>query len=129
MERDQAGHRTTAAEADQQVSGRAGAQAAGQAPAPLRSHAGPSYSALDAVVGAGVVLVGVVMMVDNHRIGSNWVDDGPQTGYFPFHIGAILCIAGAAVLLKALLGRDRVADAFVTWDRFKLVLAVLLPTA
>jgi len=65
--------------------------AAGAATGPAR---GLSYSAMDAVVGAAVVLIGIVMMVDNHRIGADWGDDGPQTGYFPFHIGAILCIAG-----------------------------------
>ncbi len=90
---------------------------------------GLSYSGMDAVVGAAVVIVGLVMMVDNHRIGASWGDDGPQTGYFPFHIGAILCIAGVAVMLKALLGADRIRASFVTWDRFRLVLAVLVPTA
>ena len=127
MERDKAARRTTAAGADQEELGKAAAQAPGQVQP--RSRAGPSYRVVDAVVGAGVVLVGIVMMVDNHRIGSSWGDDGPQTGYFPFHIGAILCIAGAAVFLKSVLARNRVAGAFVTWDRFKLVLAVLLPTA
>jgi len=99
--------------------------AAGAATGPAR---GLSYSAMDAVVGAAVVLIGIVMMVDNHRIGADWGDDGPQTGYFPFHIGAILCIAGVAVVLKAILGADRIHSSFVTWDRFRLVLAVLVPT-
>ena len=76
-----------------------------------------------------MILVGIVMMVDNHRIGADWGVDGPQTGYFPFHIGAILCIAGLVVMLKAMLGAERVSTAFVTWERFRLVLAVLVPTA
>ena len=101
--------------------------------AQAQREAGPSgglsYSAMDAVVGAAVVLIGLVMMVDNHRIGADWGSDGPQTGYFPFHIGAILCIAGVAVMLKAVLGADRIRTPFVTWDRFRLVLAVLAPTA
>ena len=131
MERDKVVRRETAPgagqEAAREVAQEAAQEAARNAPPPPRG--GPAYSGVDAVVGAGVVLVGVVMMVDNYRIGANWVDDGPQTGYFPFHIGAILCIAGAAVLLKALLAADRIRTAFVTWDRFKLVLAVLLPTS
>ena len=89
---------------------------------------GLSYSAVDALVAVAVFAVGVVMMVDNHRIGTSWASDGPQSGYFPFHIGAILCIAGAAVFLKALFGRQRNRTPFVTWERFRLVLAVLLPT-
>ena len=88
---------------------------------------GLSYSVVDALAAVAVFLVGVVMMADNYRIGTSWADDGPQSGYFPFHIGAILCIAGTAVFMKALFARQRDRTPFVTWDRFRLVLAVLLP--
>jgi len=67
--------------------------------------------------------------VDNQRIGITWAVDGPESGYFPYHVGLILCISGAAVLLKALFGKQRNREIFVTWDRFRLVLLVLLPTA
>jgi hypothetical protein len=83
---------------------------------------------VDALVALGVFLVGVVMMVDNHRLGASWAEDGPESGYFPFHIGAILCIGAVVVLVKALRSQsDR--HVFVTWERFRFVLAVLLPTA
>ncbi|SHG92270.1 tripartite tricarboxylate transporter TctB family protein [Pollutimonas bauzanensis] len=90
---------------------------------------GWSHSAIDAAAAAVVFAIGVVMMIDNHRIGASWAADGPESGYFPFHIGLILCIAGAAVLLKSLLGRRRNREVFVTWARFRLVLMVLAPTA
>lgn len=93
-----------------------------------RPRGGLTYSVVDALAAVVVFLVGVVMMVDNHRIGSSWAEDGPQSGYFPFHIGAILCIASVAVFLKALFAKQRDHTAFVTWERFRLVLAVLLPT-
>ena len=96
---------------------------------PPGEKGGLSYSAVDALAAVAVFLIGVVMMVDNYRIGTRWADDGPQSGYFPFHIGAILCIASAAVLLKALFGRQRDRTPFVSWNRFRLVLAVLLPMA
>ncbi|MBO1114154.1 tripartite tricarboxylate transporter TctB family protein [Bordetella petrii] len=90
---------------------------------------GLSHSAVDAITAAVFFVVGVVMMVDNHRIGIAWATDGPESGYFPFHVGLIICIASAAVFLKALFGKHRNRQVFVTWDRFRLVLLVLLPTA
>lgn len=89
---------------------------------------GLSYSAIDAITAVVIFAIGVVMMVDNYRIGSSWAVDGPESGYFPFHIGLILCIAGLAVLLKSLLGKQRDRTVFVSWARFRLVLMVLLPT-
>jgi len=67
-------------------------------------------------------------MIDNHRIGAGWADDGPEAGYFPFRIGAILCLASAVVMLRTLTGKQRNLEAFVTWERFKPVLLVLVPT-
>ena len=93
------------------------------------SGGGLSYSAVDAITAVVVFAIGVVMMVDNHRIGSNWAADGPESGYFPFHIGLILCIASVAVLLKSLFGKQRNRTVFVSWARFRLVLMVLVPTA
>ncbi len=90
---------------------------------------GLSYSVVDAITAAVVIIIGIVMMVDNQRIGITWAVDGPESGYFPYHVGLILCISGAAVLLKALFGKQRNREIFVTWDRFRLVLLVLLPTA
>lgn len=93
------------------------------------SAKGLTYSAVDAITAAVVIFIGIVMMVDNQRIGITWAADGPESGYFPYHVGMILCISGAVVLLKALFGKRRNHEVFVTWDRFRLVLLVLLPTA
>lgn len=90
---------------------------------------GLSHSAVDALTAAVVVLVGAVMMVTNYEIGVSWGPEGPQSGYFPFYIGAILSIAGVVVMLKSLFGKHRNLEVFVTWERFRLVLMVLLPTA
>ena len=90
---------------------------------------GLSHSAVDAIAAVGIFLVGVVMMVDNYRLGAGWAPDGPESGYFPFRIGAILCIASVVVLLRAVFGKVRNREIFVSWKKFKLVLLVLLPTA
>lgn len=90
---------------------------------------GLSYSNMDAITSAIVFMVGIVMMVDNYRIGITWAVDGPESGYFPFYIGVILCIASAVLLVKSLFAPHRNRNIFVTWDRFRLVLMVLVPTA
>ncbi len=68
------------------------------------------------------------MMVDNYKVGAGWAADGPQSGYFPFRVGAIICISAVVVRLKALFGRHRNDEIFVSWERFRLVLMVLVPT-
>ena len=90
---------------------------------------GLSHSAVDALTALAIFLIGVVMMFDNYRIGAGWAADGPQSGYFPFRIGAILCIAAMVVFLRSLFGKQRQLEVFVSWERFRLVLMVLVPTA
>lgn len=90
---------------------------------------GLSYSAVDAITAVVIFILGAVMMADNYRIGISWAVDGPEPGYFPFHVGLVICIAGVAVFLKSVFGKHRNREVFVTWDRFRLVLLVLVPTA
>jgi hypothetical protein len=98
-------------------------------PTPVRQHRrGLSYSGVGALTAVVIFFLGVVMMADNTRIGAGWGTGGPQPGYFPFHIGAILCIAAAVVFFRTLFGRHRNSDIFVTWDQLKRVLIVLVPT-
>ncbi len=90
---------------------------------------GWSHGMVDAVTAVIIFALGVVMIVDNYKIGAGWASDGPQSGYFPLRIGVILCIASLAVALRSLLGKQRNFEVFVSWARLKLVLMVLLPTA
>jgi hypothetical protein len=90
---------------------------------------GLSHAVVDVVAAAIIIAIGVVMMVDNYRIGAGWASDGPESGYFPLRIGAILCLASLVVMFKGLFGKQRRQDVFVTWARFRPVLAVLLPTS
>jgi hypothetical protein len=88
-----------------------------------------SHSAVDAITSVGIFAIGVVMMVDNYKIGAGWAKDGPESGYFPFRIGVILCVASVVVLLKSLFAINRRRDSFVSREKLKPVLLVLLPTA
>lgn len=89
---------------------------------------GLSHGHVGAIAGMAILGIGIVMMFDSWRIGAGWEADGPAAGYFPFRIGAILCIAAANVVFRCLFGRDRDERVFVTWPRLRLVLAVLVPT-
>ncbi len=86
-----------------------------------------THQAAEMIVAVVIFLIGVVMMVDSHRIGMGWAPEGPQAGYFPFRTGAIICISSVVVFLRALFGKHRKQELFVSWDRFKQVLFVLIP--
>jgi putative tricarboxylic transport membrane protein len=68
-----------------------------------------------------------LIMYDNWRIGARWADDGPQAGYFPFRIGAIMFIAGAVTFGVNLLARTPSSN-FVDRSQARQVLQVLVPT-
>ena len=65
---------------------------------------GLTQSHVDAIAGVVIFLVGVVMMVDNYKLGAGWVAEGPAAGYFPFRIGAIICAASAFIGNRARAG-------------------------
>lgn len=88
-----------------------------------------SRRTVDVAVGIVAFAIGVVMMLDTYRLGAGWEGGSPQSGYFPFRIGAIICITAASVVFRAWWSaRHEAAKVFVTWPRLRLVLAVLLPT-
>jgi putative tricarboxylic transport membrane protein len=89
---------------------------------------GLSHAHVDAIAAVAILLIGVVMMVDNYKLGAGWATDGPQGGYFPFRIGAILCVAAAVVMYQSLFGKNRKQAVFVSWQQLKRVLLVLVPT-
>jgi hypothetical protein len=89
---------------------------------------GPSHSAVDAIAAIVIFLIGLVVMYDNYKLGAGWASDGPESGYFPLRIGALLCLASVVVALRSIFGKTRRHQVFVARDKFRLVLLVLLPT-
>jgi len=95
---------------------------------------GISVRVMEIVVAALMLAMGILVVYDSNRLGSKWGSDGPQSGYFPFYIGLLLCVSSAATLVQvAMAERKRRADAgeppklFVGWSELKLVLSVLVP--
>ena len=82
---------------------------------------------MELIVAGMFMAAAVLIMYDNWRIGARWGDDGPQAGYFPFRVGAIMFIASAVTFAVNLLARTPSAN-FVERSQFRRVLQVLLPT-
>src|SRR3954471_10032503 len=72
-------------------------------------------------------LLGAIVVFDSVRLGARWAEDGPQAGYFPFYIGVILCLSSAVNFALAFASKRE--GIFVEWEKLKLVLAVLVPSA
>ena len=84
---------------------------------------------VELAVGLIIVAIGILVVVDSHRVGASWGDDGPKAGYFPNIIGWILTAAGAWIAGETVFRWKRLAgQVFVTIADFKPVLAMLLPT-
>ena len=88
-----------------------------------------SMRTMEIVVAILFLAIGAIVMVDNMRVGAGWIDpDGPQAGYFPFRMGAIMSIASLVVLVQAAMARGP-RRAFVDVHALKQVMLVLIPAA
>ncbi|HSW84713.1 MAG TPA: tripartite tricarboxylate transporter TctB family protein [Usitatibacter sp.] len=85
-----------------------------------------SVRAWEVIVAAFFLVFGAIVVWDSRRLGAQWGSDGPQAGYFPFYIGAIICVASLVNLLTAVAKGSR--DAFVEWGQLRLILIVMVPT-
>ena len=84
--------------------------------------------AVDVVV--SLVLLGVagLLAFDNWRTGIGWDDTGPQPGYFPFYLAAILAAACIYGVVKELRARRQASETFVAREQLVRVLQVFVPT-
>ncbi len=82
---------------------------------------------VEAIVALLLLTLGIVVIVESRRLGAGWTSDGPGSGYFPFYIGLIIAISSVAILIQALVGRNRKTGAFVDTVQLKRVMSVLLP--
>ena len=90
---------------------------------------GISARTVEIVVAGLIFALGALVIFDSYRLGSKWGADGPQSGYFPFYVGLLLCIASGVILVRAVTTAAMKGELFVTWGPLKLVLTVLIPAA
>jgi hypothetical protein len=82
---------------------------------------------VDAVVAVVLFVLGAVVVFQATKLGAEWTSDGPGSGYFPFYIGLILCIASAGIFWQAVGSKKRDGRAFVDREQFGRVLSVFIP--
>lgn len=116
----------TTAPAAMPASNASAAQAMDASPAAEEAQA-PGLSRRHVEYGVAAVLLALSILVvwDNQRIGAGWSDTGPQAGYFPLRVGAVLGICAVAAFIQAL--RSRSQEQFASWLQLRRVAQVLLP--
>lgn len=91
---------------------------------------GLSRRVVELIVAIVILLAGLTIIIDSVHLGIGWSNNSPEPGYFPVRVGGILTVASAGIAIRAFLDRSPTAiEPFVSWERFRLVLAVFIPTA
>jgi hypothetical protein len=83
--------------------------------------------AADLITALVLMGLGGVVIVDAVRLGIGWGTDGPGSGFFPFWLAVVMIATCGLIVLQAL--RRRTTAPFVTRERLRSVLTVLLPAA
>ena len=96
-------------------------------PEPVAPEGGISTRTMEMVTALFTLVFGALVVYDSHRLGSAWGPDGPESGYFPFYVGSLICIASIATFITALRKKAAPGAIFVTWGPLKRVFTVLLP--
>jgi hypothetical protein len=76
---------------------------------------------------AALLLLSGIIIYEALWLGIGWANEGPQSGFFPFWLAALLASVSAVLFVQALLGHSKTP--FVTRERFVPVLKVLVPLA
>ena len=61
----------------------------------------------DIFVAILLMAVGALVVADSVRLGFGWGRNGPESGFFPFYLGAGLILCMTIVLLNNLIGRKK----------------------
>src|SRR5438034_10607154 len=92
------------------------------------SPAVASQRTVDVVVSLLLLALALVLAFDNWRTGMSWDSTGPQAGYFPFYLSAILAAACLFGIGKEFLARKQASETFVTRAQLRRVTQVFVPT-
>lgn len=89
---------------------------------------GPSHRTVEIAVGVFLGLLAIVGMYGGVKVGIGWGVEGPQAGFFPFYVSAIVLIS-CAVNIGTMLREARDGKLFAKWDELGKVGSVIVPTA
>ena len=84
---------------------------------------------VEAAVAFLILVLGITVSIGSWKLGAGWTTDGPGSGYFPFYIGVLMCVAGLGIIYQAVFSKDKDKDTdiFVDNEQLKLVLSVFIP--
>ncbi|MCC7484448.1 MAG: tripartite tricarboxylate transporter TctB family protein [Burkholderiales bacterium] len=99
------------------------------APEPRSPRPGPRTALVDTVVAALIFALGAVVVWDSYRLGARWAADGPQSGYFPFYVGLLICISSAVIVVQSLARVKTDRHRFVEAAQLRQVMVIFLPAA
>lgn len=84
-----------------------------------------SILVVEMVVAISIFVIGTVVICDSWRLGAKWGAYGPESGYFPFYTGLILCLA--SFINFAVAWKKKNTCSFVSVDSLKTVTSVMIP--
>jgi len=88
---------------------------------------GPRQRLVETIVALFIGALGVIAMIGSLQVGIGWGLEGPKSGFFPFWIGAIVVLASAVNVVRALaIPRARL---FAEWTQLAQVRKVVIPMA
>ena len=79
------------------------------------------------MVAALLMVAAGLVIKDSLRVGIDWADDGPRSGYFPFYIGLLLLASSGTIFLSTLLKWRANAAVFADKEQLATVFAMLVP--
>jgi hypothetical protein len=89
---------------------------------------GPSHRTVEIAVGGVIALIAIIGMYGSVKVGIGWGAEGPQAGFFPFYVSAIVLIA-CGVNVGAALREVDTGKLFAKWEELGKVTSVVVPTA
>lgn len=88
---------------------------------------GPSHRLVEVGVAGFMGLLAIIGMYGSVKVGIGWGAEGPQAGFFPFYVSAIVLIASAVNIGQALRDVDD-TKLFAKWHELGKVFSVVVPT-
>lgn len=79
------------------------------------------------VVAAIIMALAGLVIKDSLRVGIDWADDGPKSGYFPFYIGLMLLASSGVVFVTTLRKWTTSNRIFAAREQLATVFAMLIP--
>lgn len=90
--------------------------------------AGPSHRGVEIGVAAFMAVLALIGIYGSLKVGIGWGDEGPQAGFFPFYICALIIISCAVNLVQVFASPGDGA-LFASWVQLRKVMSVVVPTA